>query len=80
MVYIAWASQVALAVKNLPANAGDTRDAGSIPGWEDPLNTEVATYSSILAWKILWAEESCGLQSVRLQRVAHDRATEHSRQ
>ena len=31
-IYIPWASQVALVVKNLPANAGDIRDAGSIPG------------------------------------------------
>ena len=36
-------------VKNLPANAGD---AGLIPGWEDPLEKEMATYSSILAWEI----------------------------
>jgi len=39
-------------VKNLPANAGDARDAGSIPGWEDPLEKEMTTHSSILAWKI----------------------------
>ena len=32
-----WDSQEALVVKNLPANAQDTRDAGSMPGWEDPL-------------------------------------------
>ena len=36
-------------VKNLPANAGDARDAGSTPGWEDPLEDEMATHSSILA-------------------------------
>ena len=46
------ASWVALVVKNLPANAGDIRDADSIPGWEDPLEESMATYSSILAWKI----------------------------
>ena len=39
-------------VKNLPANAGDARDASSIPGWEDPLEKEMTTHSSILAWKI----------------------------
>ena len=39
-------------VKNLPANAGDARDASSIPGWEDPLEKEMPTHSSILAWKI----------------------------
>ena len=43
---------VALEVKNLPVNAGDTRDAGLILGWEDPLEKEMAIYSSILAWKI----------------------------
>ena len=37
--------------KNLPASGGDTRDAGSILGQEDPLEEEMATYSSILAWK-----------------------------
>ena len=36
-------------VKNPPANAGDVRDVGSIPGWEDPLEEGMATHSSILA-------------------------------
>ena len=49
-------------VKNLLANAGDTRDAGSIPGSEDPLEKEMATHSNILAWKIPWTEEPGGLQ------------------
>ena len=44
--------QVALAVKNLPADAEDIRDAGSMPGQEDPLEEGMATYSSILAWRI----------------------------
>ena len=39
-------------VKNQPANAGDAGDIGLIPGREDPLEKEMATYSSILAWKI----------------------------
>ena len=43
---------VALEVKNLPASAGDARDAGLILGWEDPLEKEMAIHSSILAWKI----------------------------
>ena len=50
-------------VKNLPANAGDARDAGSIPGLEDPLEEEMATHSSILAWRIPWREEPGRLQS-----------------
>ena len=41
-------------VKNPPVSAADTRDAGSIPGWEDPLEKEMATHFNILAWKIPW--------------------------
>ena len=41
-------------------------------GWEDPLEKGKATYSSILAWRILWAEEPGRLQSVGLERVRHD--------
>ena len=44
-------------------------------GWEDPLEKEMATHSSILAWKIPWTEEPGGLQSTGLQRVRHDWAT-----
>ena len=52
------AFQVVLVVKNPPANAGEVRDAGSIPGQEDPLEKGMATHSSILAWKLPWKEES----------------------
>ena len=38
---------------------------------EDPLEEDMATHSSILAWKIPWTEESDGLQSIALQRVGH---------
>ena len=41
-------------------------------GWEDPLEKEMATHSSILAWEIPWTEEPGGLQSMGLQRVRHD--------
>ena len=41
-------------------------------GWEDPLEKEMATHSSILAWKIPWAEEPGRLQSMAWQRVACD--------
>ena len=47
-------------VKNLPANGGETRDVGWIPGLEDPLEKEVAIHSSILAWEIPWTEEPGG--------------------
>ena len=41
-------------------------------GWEDPLEKEMATHSSTLAWKILWTEEPGRLQSMGLQSVGHD--------
>ena len=41
-------------------------------GREDPLEKEMATHSSILAWKIPWTEEPGRLQSMGLQRVGHD--------
>ena len=44
-------------MKNPPANAGNIRDVGSIPGQEDPLEEEMATHSSFLAWEIPWTEE-----------------------
>ena len=62
-----WVSQVVLVIKNLPVNAGDVREAGSILGLEDPLEEEMATHFSILAWKIPWAEELGRLQSTGLQ-------------
>ena len=46
-------------------------------GQENPLEEGMATHSSILAWRIPWTEESGGLQSMGLQRVRHDLATEH---
>ena len=49
-------SQVALVVKNPPANVGDVRDVGSIPGSGRSLEEEMATHSSILAWRTLWKE------------------------
>ena len=44
-------------------------------GWEDPLEEEMATHSSILAWRIPWTEEPVRLQSMGSQRVGHDWAT-----
>ena len=41
-------------------------------GWEDPLEKEMATYSSILRWRIPWTEEPGGLQSMGSQRVGRD--------
>ena len=43
-------------------------------GWEDPLEKEMATHSSIFTWRILWTEEPGGLQSLGSQKVRHDRS------
>ena len=59
-------------VKNLPANAGATKDMGLIPGLGRFLEKEMATHSRILAWRIPWTEEPGGLQSMGLQRIRHD--------
>ena len=63
---------VAQLVKNLPA-VQETQDQSV--DWEDPMEKEMATHSSILAWKISWTEEPDGLQSMGLQWVGHDWAT-----
>ena len=59
-------------VKNPPASAGDARDVIRSVGREDPLEKEMATHSSILAWETSWTEEPGGLQSMRSPRVRHD--------
>ena len=59
-------------VKHLPAmRKTQVRSLGR----EDPLEKEMATHSSTLAWKIPWTEECGRLQSMGLQRVGHDLAT-----
>ena len=64
-----YASLVAQTVKRLPA-VRETRVQSL--GWEDPLEKEMATPSSILAWKTPWTEEFGRLQSMVSQRVGHD--------
>ena len=59
-------------VKNLPANADSQEMWVWSLGREDLLEKEMATYSSILAWKIPWTEEPFGLQFMGLQRVGRD--------
>ena len=68
------ASHEVLIIKNLSANAEDIRDVGLTLGQEDPLEKEMATHSSILAWTIPRIEESGGVQSIGSQRVRHDRS------
>ena len=56
-------------VKNLPA-VQETRVRSL--GWEGPLEKEMVTHSSILAWRIPWTEEPGGLQSMELYKVGQD--------
>ena len=63
------ASQV---VKNPPANAGEVRNTGSIPGLGDPLEEGMEIHSSIPAWRIPWTEKTGELWSIGSQRVRHD--------
>ena len=73
--YIYKASLVAQMVKNLPA----MQETQVQPlGPEEPLEEGMATHSSILAWRIPWAEEPGGLQSLGSQRVEHDWVTKHT--
>ena len=63
------ASLVTQMVKNLPAMQ---ETLVQLLGQEDPLEKEMATHSSILAWKIPWTEEPGGQQSMGSQRAEHD--------
>ena len=66
--------------KDPPAYAGDARDVGLIPGSGRSLEEEMATHSSVLAWRIPWAEEPGGLQSMGSQKVRHSWEHTHSSQ
>ena len=59
-------------VKNLPAMQENQETRTQSLGWEDPLEKEMATHSSMLAWKIPWTEEHGRLQSTGFQRVGHE--------
>ena len=63
---------MALVVKNLPANAEDLRDKGSVPESRRSLKEIMATCSRILAWRIPRTKEPGGLWSIVTQRVGHD--------
>ena len=66
-MYIKGYTQLALVVKNWPANAGEIRSKAPFLGQEG-----VATRFSVLAWRIQWTEELGGLQSIGSRRVGHD--------
>ena len=63
---------MALAVKNLPANAGDIRDLGSILGSRRSPGGGHGNPLQYLVWRIPWTEEPGELQSLGLQRIRHD--------
>ena len=67
-----WTSLMAQMVKCLPTMQETWVQS---LGWEDPLEKEMATHSSILAWKTPWTEEPGGLQSMGSHRVGHNRVT-----
>ena len=68
-LYATWTSLVAQTIKSLPAMRETwVRSVGP----EDPLEKEMTTHSSTLAWEIPWTEEPGRLQSIGSQRVGHD--------
>ena len=69
IVWVLEASLVVHMVKCLPAMRETQVQS---PGQEDPLEKEMATHSSTLAWKIPWSEEPVRLQSMGSKRVGHD--------
>ena len=68
-----------LVIKNLPANAEELRDAGSVPGLGRYPREGNGNPLHILVWRIPWTEEPGGLWSMGSQRVGHNWATEHTR-
>ena len=72
------ASQEAQCVKNLPAMQENPEIWVRFLGWEDPLEEGTETYSSILAWRILWTEAPGRLQSIGRKESDMTEATEHS--
>ena len=70
-----WALLMAQWVKNLPVMQETQEIWVPSLGQEDPLEEDMTTHSSILAWRIPWTEKPGGLQSMALQRVRHDWGT-----
>ena len=65
-------SQVGLVVKKPPVKAGDLKDVGTIPGWGRSPEEGMAIHSSILGWRISWAEQPGGIEAIGSQRVGYD--------
>ena len=74
-VSIIWGFPCGSAVKNLPEmQESQEIDVGPNLSWEDPLEEDMATHSSIFAWRIPWTEEPGRPQSIVSQRVRHDQS------
>ena len=73
-----WGFPVGALVNNPPVSAGDARDQVPSLGQKDLLQSEMATCSSTLAWRIPWTGEPGGLQSMGSQRVGHNRVSTHT--
>ena len=67
-----WGFPGGTVVEYPPANSRDAKDTGSVPGSGRYPEEEMATHSSILAWKIPWMEEPSEFQCWGFQRVRHD--------
>ena len=65
-------------VKNLPGMQETQEMQVQSLSWEDPLEEEMITYSSIIVWRIPWTEEPDGLPTMEWQRVGHCLATERT--
>ena len=72
VLYLIWGVVTVQRVKNLPAMQETQETWVRSLGWEDPLEQEMATLSSILAWRVPWREELGRLQCTGSQRVGHD--------
>ena len=72
------ASPMTQQVKNPPAMRESQEMMAQYLDWDDLLEKEMATHSSILVWKIPWTEEPGGLQSMGSQRVGHDLVNERT--
>ena len=70
--YMVWTSLMVQRVKNLRAMKERQETQVRFLSREDPLEEEIATHSSILAWRIPWTEEPGKLQPKGLQRVGHN--------
>ena len=69
-----------LVVKNTPGNAGHIETQVQSLGWEDPLEEVIATYSSILVWRIPWTEEPGRLECTGSQRVGQNLSNKQQQQ